>query len=234
MRRVPVSLVSLLAAGVAVASCGGTDETAERTPPPPLATTRPSADTGDVFTEVTAGAGAARDNTTNTADSTDASNGAGSSSTLTDGGPTPVTTRVGTSQTTVPGGGAATTTVGGQVSTGDFTVATGTANIDGAIEPSVQVRARTGASGDVSVPLGTILDIIVPGPNVWDVTEDLDDTTFEYVAVDDVPDGSDDPFPEAGGATIITLRGLRTGTWTIAVESLDDTDERVTLRVTVT
>jgi len=115
----------------------------------------------------------------------------------------------------------------------DFDVATGTANIDGSTTPTTQARGRPGGRGEVAVLAGTVLDIDAPGPTNWKLTEDPDPKAFELIDSDSIPDGREDPFPESGGATIVTLRALKAGRTTFVLQSTSGSGEKITVNVTV-
>lgn len=115
----------------------------------------------------------------------------------------------------------------------DFDVAAGTANIDGSTTPTTQARGRPGGTGEVAVLAGTVLDIDAPGPTDWELTEDPDPKAFELIDSDGIPDGREDPFPESGGATIVTLRALKAGRTTFVLQPASGSGEKITVNVTV-
>ena len=238
--RTSSRLITTLLAGLIVASCGDEDATAPVLTP---SLTEPAAITSplDVFTPVGGAEG------TDDVDAEDGvTDGAGSSNPTTIAGLTTTTTKASATAptTTGPGTGPTTTIAGGIVSSTtsagaavEFQVLPGIADLDGQTAPSIDVRARSGSSGNVAVATGGILRLYSPGPVAWDLTEeydDLDGDAFDYLDAEDVLDGAADPFLETGGATIITLRALKAGSWTLVVEPIDGPGEQITIRVTVT
>lgn len=143
--------------------------------------------------------------------------------------PATTTTGDGPSATLPPEPGAAEPMPTGE----DFDVATGTASIDGFTTPTTQARGRPGGSGEVAVLAGTVLDIDAPGPTNWKLTEDPDPKAVELIDSDSVPDGREDPFPEPGGATIVTLRALKAGRTTFVLQPTSGSGEKITVNVTV-
>lgn len=113
-----------------------------------------------------------------------------------------------------------------------FDMAIGTADIDGSTAPTTQARVRPGGSGEVTVPVGTVLDIVVPGPTGWELSEDPDPKVFDLIDIDTIPDGRDDPFPEPGGATIVTVRPLSSGQTTLMLQAISGSGEKVMVDVT--
>lgn len=215
---IPTIGVVLLASG-----CGGSDAGVATSIA--AATTAPK-NTAEIFTEVPSG-----DSVPGTADLDIAPSSSSTATELTTTTPA-VTTAPGRATTTT------TTTIAAPPGSttpaiGYFVVTSGSAFIDGKSEPTIAVHARAGASGDVQVPVGTVLDISIPGPVDWDFLEDPDESKFEYIDIDTVPDGEDDPFPEVGGATVITLRPLKAGTTTFVFLPFDTTDDTVAVRVIV-
>ncbi|MGI8757187.1 MAG: hypothetical protein ACR2MB_15305, partial [Acidimicrobiales bacterium] len=115
----------------------------------------------------------------------------------------------------------------------DFDVTAGFANIDGSTTPTTQARGRPGATGEVAVIAGTVLDIDAPGPTHWELIKDPDPKAFKLIDSDSIPDGREDPFPESGGATIVTLRALKPGRTTFVVQPTSGCGEKITVNVTV-
>jgi hypothetical protein len=245
----------------ALVSCGGSDAPTASTLPSVTTEARP-AETREVFTEVgsEADGGAANpaDDTTvalgtggNTGTGTnetgtnetgatggDPSTEVGPSTTVvgqpsTNGQPAAPTTTIAGAPTTVVGGAAPTTVLGQSAA---FNVTTGTTDVDGTVEPTSVVQARPGASGEVRVSNESVIQLTAPGPTEWDLSaafDDLDGIAFEYLEVDEIPDGAGDPFAESGGATIITLRALQPGQSTLVIEPLDGPEAPITVRVSV-
>ncbi len=252
MRRSSLSATTLVAIVAFATGCGGDDEPDDAST---TTTAEATADTSPLFTEDTiSSSGEASTPATDPAGSTTIAAGDSTAApttapgatetptTLADDGTTP--TAPGTSPTTTAGQPtSATTTVAGDTSpvttinntgitTDDFIVGTGIANVDGEDEATTEVRVRSGATGDVVLPVTSLLTIVIPGPTEWDLDVDPDDRIVEFVDVDDIEDGEDgDPFPEDGGAVIITLRPLTVATTTVRVISFDGPGDPITINI---
>lgn len=238
MRHTSLSVLAIAGLLIAATGCGGGsgDDAALAT-----TTTEPATrDTSPIFTEDTIGSGEivgtadTEINDDSVATPTAASGPTtspptGGATTIATGPPTTVGS--GVSPTTAAATGA-TTTVASTPGTGDFVVGAGTADISGIVEETTEVYARSGASGEVIVPMNRILNIFLLGPYGWDFDEDPGEDVMELVDILDVDDeDDDDPFPEEGGAVIITLRPLTAGSTTLRLIDLDERGQPITIRV---